>query len=98
MTTEVGGQLGLDEQVVDDPSIEQLFETRERARERATEARVEAKAAHDAAMAALLEQADIPEGGALRVGRFRVTRTDVPPRVVAFETEPTSRLLVQVMP
>jgi len=37
---------------------------------------------------------ELPEGGAARVGRFRITRTAVAGRSVTFDTKATSRVRI----
>jgi hypothetical protein len=86
-------QLGFDEVAIDDPELEQVLETRLAKKVVLDKVRKEYDEAHEAANAAIAQQ-ELPDGGALRVGRFRVTRTAVAGRSVAFETKATSRVRI----
>ena len=83
-------QIGMDEQTIEDATVLNALEARQALRETASEARKEFKEADSKAKAAI-ERLELPEGGAARVGRFRITRTAVPARSVSFETEASSR-------
>lgn len=79
------GQLGLDEETVDDKVVEKALEERQRAKEALDPYQREYREAHDAAKDAI-KRLELPDGGAVRVGRFRVTKTFRPARSVTFET------------
>ena len=86
-------QLSLDEKVVVDDEIEEALEEREK---RKASSRAVAKAyreAHDHAVA-LIDTLDVTEDQPVRVGRFRLTKSTVDARQVAFETEPKERLTI----
>jgi hypothetical protein len=86
-------QLGFDEQVIEDPAIEDALEERQEAKETLAGARKEYETAHEQALGKLA-QLELPEGGAARVGRFRITRKVTPARSVSFETAEKSRLSI----
>jgi hypothetical protein len=86
-------QLGFDEQVIEDPEIEAILERRQEAKEDAALARKDFEVQHEQAVAKLAEL-ELPDGGAARVGRFRITRKTTPARSVSFETAEKSRLSI----
>jgi hypothetical protein len=86
-------QLGFDEQVIEDADIEEALEERQRRKASLGAVRKEYDEAHESAVAAIA-RLELPEGGAARIGRFRVTRSAVAARSVAFETKATSRLRI----
>lgn len=88
-------QLGLDEQTIDDPEITAALEERQKRLEHKGEVSKAYKEAHEAA-AGLIQRLELPEGGAARVGRFRITRTSVAARSVNFTTDPTSRIRISL--
>lgn len=88
-------QLGMDEQRIDDADIEAALEEREQRKEHLGEVTKAYKEQHEIAMGKIAEL-ELPEGGAARVGRFRVTRTSVAARSVSFTTNPTSRIRISL--
>ena len=86
-------QLGFDEVQVTEPALERALEARHERRLTASEARRLFNEAHEAATAEVAKL-ELPEGGAVRCGRFRVTRSTVPARSVSFETEAKSRIKI----
>ena len=86
-------QLGMDEQRIDDPALIAALEEREQRKEHKGEVAKAFKEAHEAALAEIAKL-ELPEGGAARVGRFRITRTAVAGRSVSFETQPMSRISI----
>ena len=95
MPTKAVAQLAFDEQVINDPTIEAALEKRQAAKVDLADVRAEYTKAHDAAMGKVAEL-ELPEGGAARVGRFRVTRTAVAARSVSFEAAATSRVRISL--
>lgn len=89
-------QLGFDEQTVEDPEVEAALEEREKRKASLGAVRKVYDEAHEAALAAV-GRLELPEGGAARVGRFRVTRTAVAGRSVTFETKPSSRVRISLL-
>lgn len=89
-------QTGFDEQVIEDSDLEDALEERQVAKIALSEQRKafkEAKAAADTEVAKL----ELPDGHAVRVGRFRITRTAIPGRSVSFETDARSQISIAVM-
>lgn len=84
-------QLALDEKVVEIPELEDALEERQSAKAAAGEARKAYKEAHEAAKVEI-EKLELPDDTPVRAGRFRITRSAVSARSVAFETSPTTRL------
>jgi hypothetical protein len=89
-------QLGFDEQVVDDPDIEAALEERERRRSSLNAVRKTYDEAHEAAIAEIAKL-ELPEGGAARVGQFRITRRSVPAGHREFDTKASSRIYIGVV-
>lgn len=88
-------QLALDERVLDEPDLEKLLERRLRAADDVAELRKTYKEA-DAAAKDRLATLGLNDGDAVRLGRFRITKSAVASRAVSFETAPTSRLTISV--
>ena len=86
-------QTGMDEQAIEDATVLKALEERHELRIEASEARKAFKEA-DAKAKGAIERLELPEGGAARVGRFRITRTAVRARSVSFETEASSRISI----
>lgn len=89
------GQTGMDETPHDDKVLVDLLEKRLRLADDKAEIGKTFKEAHKAVVAEI-DKLQLPEGGALRVGRFRITRTAVPAKSVSFDTEATSRLTISL--
>lgn len=93
------GQTGMDEKPVDDPAqdkaLSDLLEKRLRLADDVAEVRKTYKEAHKAVVAEI-DKLDIPDGQAIRIGRFRITRSAVAARHVEFDTDPTSRLTIEL--
>lgn len=82
---------------IENPDLERVLETREKLKEKKGESVKQYKTADDQAKA-LIEGLDLGEDAPVRVGRFVVKRTSVASRSVAFETDPTSRLQIRLLP
>lgn len=89
-------QLAIDETLINDPTLESALEERQVAKIEKGRATKVYKEAH-AAAAAEIEKQELPEGRAIRVGRFRITRSSVSARSVAFETSPTTRVSITAL-
>jgi len=89
------GQTGMDETPLDKKVLSDLLERRLRAADDVAEVRKTFKEADKAAKAAI-EKLDLADGQAIRVGRFRITRSAVAARHVEFDTDPTSRLTIEL--
>ena len=89
-------QLGFDETVVEDNDLEEALEERDRLRILSGEHRKAFSEANEAANVEIAKQ-ELPDGKAIRVGRFRVTRSAVSARSVAFEAKATTRVRITVV-
>ena len=89
-------QLAMDEQVIDDADVEAALEEREKKKASLQAVRKIYDGAHEAAVAEIAKL-ELPEGGAARVGRFRITRAAIPARSVTFDTKASSRLRISLL-
>lgn len=96
MTIQRRDQLALDEQVIRDDELEAALELRQSSREKLAEMRKRFDLAHETASAEVAKL-ELPEGRAVRVGRFRITRTGIPARSVSFETKASSRVRISLV-
>jgi hypothetical protein len=88
-------QTAMDEQVIDDAEIEKALEEREKRKASLAAVRKVYEGAHEAAIAEIAKL-ELPEGGAARVGRFRVAKSAIPARSVTFDTKASSRIRISV--
>ncbi len=89
-------QTGMDETTVDDARIENALELRQKRKNTLDAVRLQYEEADEAARAAVASL-ELTEG-AVRVGRFRITRTVVPSRTVeSFETKASARLRIALV-
>lgn len=88
-------QQAFDEQVIEDEEIEAALDDREKKKHSLDAVRKIYDGAHEFAMAKITEL-ELPEGGAARVGRFRVTRQAVPAGHREFDTKASSRIRISV--
>jgi hypothetical protein len=89
-------QLGFDETLLDNPELEAALEARLKRKHSRDELQRELKEAHDAVIGLIeLHKIVMPEEGAIRVGRFRLTRAVSAARSVSFETEEKSRIKIE---
>lgn len=86
-------QLALDEKVVDDAKLERLLDVRTAARGRLSQVQAEYRKADEAARSAI-ETLDIGLDAAVRVGRYRITRTMTEGGTRSFEVAPKERLAI----
>ena len=86
-------QLGMDEQVVEIPALEDALEERQATKDALGEARKAYAEAHEAASAEIAKL-ELPDDTPVRAGRFRITRSAVSARTVSFETKPTTRVTI----
>jgi hypothetical protein len=89
-------QLAFDEQMVEDTALENALEDRQRRRDSLSAVQKAYDEANEVATARIAEQ-ELPEGAAIRVGRFRITRSAVPARKVAFEAKAASRVRITLI-
>lgn len=88
-------QTGFDEQVIEDEEIETALEDRQRKKSSLDAVRKIYDGAHEHAMLKVSEL-ELPEGGAARVGRFRITRQEIPAGHREFDTKASSRIRISV--
>jgi cation transport regulator ChaB len=96
MPTAVRNQLAFDEQMVEDTALENALEDRQRRRDSLSAVRKAYDEANEEANARIAEQ-ELPDGHAIRVGRFRITRSSVPARNVHFEAKAASRIRITLL-
>jgi hypothetical protein len=89
-------QLGFDEQVVEISDLEQALEERLRRKVVVDETRKAYNEANELA-AAEIAKLELPDGKVVRVGRFRISRTAVSARSVAFDVKATSRIRITLV-
>jgi RNA-binding protein YhbY len=90
-------QTSLYEDVVVNEQLEQALEDREKLKARAAKARKNYGEANELAKA-LAAEIQLENGRAVRVGRFVLTRRSVGGRTVQFETQPSSRVTISLLP
>lgn len=90
-------QASIYETTIENAELETALENRLKAKEKRGEAAKAFKELDDQAKA-LINAADLGKDAPVRVGRFVIVRRDVAARAVAFETEPTSRLQISLLP
>lgn len=86
-------QVAMDEVAIDDPVVEKALERRYRARLEMDPLRLAYREADDLAKDAI-KRLELPDGGVVRVGRFRITRTFVAGRDVSFSTAARSQVRI----
>ena len=86
-------QDGLFDQAIKNGDLEAALEEREKRNNSRKELARQFKEAHEK-VGLLLAPLDIKPGTTIRVGRFRITKSAVAGRSVAFDTEPTERLSI----
>jgi len=89
-------QTSLYETTLEDPDLEAALEKREKAKASAANARKRYTEA-DGAAKALADAHDIADAP-VRVGRFVISRRQVAPRSVAFETAGSERIAIGLLP
>lgn len=88
-------QMGMDERIVDDASLEALLDKREELKLARKEAQAAFKEKDDAVKARIAEF-DLGDGEVARCGKYRVERKVVKPRSVSFETSGSSRYAIKL--
>lgn len=95
MATKPIAQLGIDETQVDDAELEADLEAREDLRADLSNLRREYETTHKRAVGKIEDRfIDLDPDAVLRVGRFRISRTETNPRSVAFESGASIRLVI----
>jgi len=88
-------QQAFDEQVIEDEEIEAALEDREKKKHSLDAVRKIYDGANEHALLNLTEL-ELPEGGAARVGRFRITRQAIAAGHREFDTKASSRIRISV--
>lgn len=96
LVPDVVEQQGFDEQTIEDPDLKAALEARQSAKQEASEARAAYKFANDRASAEIAKL-ELPVGGAVRCGRFRITRRQVAGRSVSFDTSDSNRVTIALV-
>lgn len=96
MAVKADDQLGLDETVVEDATLEKLLEARLRAQQDKAEVTGVFKRANESARAAIATL-ELEEGSVVRVGRFRIAHQTVKGHSVAFETADSDRIRIDLI-
>lgn len=86
-------QLALDEKVVEDAELVAKLERREQLRTEMAALRIEFVEV-DRSVRAEVDKLDLGVDTAIRIGRFRISRTLAPARSVTFETEAKERITI----
>jgi hypothetical protein len=95
MAVQPDDQLALDERTITDSVLEGLLEARLRAQQDRSEISKVYKAAAEAANAAIATL-NLADEDAVRVGRFRITKTAIAAHSVAFDVEEKSRISISL--
>lgn len=96
MTVSARPQISIYEQTIEDPELEAALERREVLKAAASEARKSLTEATDSIKTTVkaLDVADAP----VRVGRFVISQRRIAAKSVSFETAPTERLSIRLLP
>lgn len=93
MTASADDQHALDERLVEDDALLKMLEDREVAKGKKSEATKKYETMNNIVKLEV-EKLGVEEDETVRVGRFKITKSKVDGRHVAFETEPTERLTI----
>lgn len=93
MSEIVKGQIGMDERVVIDDELEKSLEEREGRRTSLGRSRKLYEASDEKAKG-LLQRLTFEPDEAIRIGRFRITKTETKGRDVSFQTKASSRIRI----
>lgn len=89
-------QMGFDEELIENPDVEAALVERQARKDALSSVRKDFNEAHEKTVAALAS-IELPEEGAVRVGRFRISKSLVSARSVSFETQESSRLRITLL-
>jgi hypothetical protein len=96
LVPDVVAQQAFDEVTIEDEDLKTALEARQAAKQEASEARAAYKFAGDRANGEIAKL-ELPVGGAVRCGRFRITRRAVEARSVSFETGASDRVTIALV-
>lgn len=89
-------QLGMDEKVVENPTLEASLEARLRAGDDRSEAAKVFKR-HDTEAKEAIAALKLDDGDVIRVGRFRIKKSAVAERHVEFDADATERISIRLV-
>lgn len=92
----VDAQDGLFDTVIENDSLEKALEEREGMREERSAVNLKWKETTDK-IKGIVATLDVDDGATLRCGRFRIDKTSVDAKSVAFETEASTRLNIGIV-
>lgn len=93
MSTRDQAQLGLDEKVVDDAALLAALDERQAAKDALGEARKTYTKLHDE-VRSRIDRLDLGVDTAVRVGRYRIAKTETTARSVAFDVDAKERISI----
>lgn len=97
MSVTADPQIEINEIEITNPALLKALEDRQDKKHDAAAARKLYKTADDRARA-LLGEHDLADNTVARIGQYKITKTAVPARAVAFETDPSSRITIALIP
>jgi hypothetical protein len=83
----------MDETTIEDAELEDALEKRQVEKSALSEQRKAYKEANEATKVGIAKL-ELPDGHAVRIGRFRITRTAIPGRHVDFDVDPRSQVSI----
>lgn len=96
MAERVKAQLALDETIVEDAELEAALEKRLRAADDVAEVRKVFEAADVEVKAGLERIGLLSTDQVVRIGRFRVSKVEIPARAVSFESKASERISIKL--
>lgn len=97
MSATIDPQTEINEIELTNPRLLAALEERQNLKTDVKTARKAYKTADDTAKA-LLGEHDLEDGQVARIGQFKITKRAIPSRSVTFETDPSSRLTISLIP
>lgn len=97
MSLTVDPQTEIEERELDSPSLLKALQARQDAKEDLKGYRKTFKEADDRAKA-MLSEFNLADGEVARLGQFKITVKHVPSKTVTFETDPSSRIQISLIP
>lgn len=89
-------QIGMDEELIENPDVEAALIERQSRKDALKSVKRRYKDAHDAAVG-LLKMIELPEDGAVRIGRFRITNRFVAGGHREFDTSDRSQISISFL-
>jgi hypothetical protein len=97
MSLTIDPQTELQERELDSPSLLKALQERQDAKDDLKQHRKTFKEADDRAKA-LLSEFSLADGEVARIGQYKITKKHIAPKTVSFETDPTSRIQISLIP